>query len=370
MLWGSGTVRRSLSFRAAMSSTSVSDAFCIASARGDAAERNRPDSVAQATPMRRVDVVERDGRYVSHLIRCPDPRPASGEVLVRVAASGVNRADLSQIAGSYPPPAGESEILGLEAAGTVESTGEEVCALLAGGGHAELVAVPRGQLLRRPRNMDAVHAAAVPEAFVTAFVNLVVEANLRAGETLLAHAGASGVGLAAIQVGRLLGARVAATTRSASKLDAMREAGAELAIDTSRQSFVQEIESHWGRDQVSVVLDPVGAGTVADDLRALATGGRVVILATLSGAQAQLDLRLLMAKRARLIGSVLRARSRAEKAALVERFTVEILPALDDGRLRVPIDVVYPPEQAAEAFTQMRENRNTGKIVIDWTRTE
>ena len=320
--------------------------------------------------MRRLDVSEREGAYVSALIPSPDPRPASDEVLLRVAASGVNRADLAQIAGHYPPPAGESDILGLEAAGRVETTGEQACALLAGGAHAELVAVPRGQLLRLPRGMDLFHAAAIPEAFVTAYANLVVEAGLRAGESLLVHAGASGVGLAAIQIGRLLGARVAATTRTAAKLDALRQAGAELAIDTSRELFAETIANRWGQDGVSVVLDPVGAGTLADNLRVLATGGRIVILATLSGAQAQLDLRTLMAKRARLIGSVLRGRSRAEKAVLIERFSNEILPAFGEGRLRVPIDAVYSAEQAAAAFTHMRENRNVGKIVIDWTRRQ
>jgi len=317
--------------------------------------------------VRRLDVSEREGAYLSALIPSPDPRPASDEVLLRVAASGVNRADLSQIAGHYPPPAGESDVLGLEAAGRVETSGEQACALLAGGAHAELVAVPRGQLFRLPRGMDPLHAAAIPEAFVTAYTNLVVEAGLRAGESLLVHAGASGVGLAAIQIGRLLGARVAATTRTAAKLDALRQAGAELAIDTSREPFVETIAGRWGQDEISVVLDPVGAGTLAGNLRVLATGGRIVILATLSGAQAQLDLRSLMARRARLIGSVLRGRSRAEKAVLIERFSTEILPAFDEGRLRVPIDAVYSAEQAAAGFTRMRENRNVGKIVIDWS---
>jgi putative PIG3 family NAD(P)H quinone oxidoreductase len=317
--------------------------------------------------VKRLDVSEREGGYVSALISCPDPLPAADEILLRVAASGVNRADLSQIAGHYPPPPGESDILGLEAAGRVELTGDQACALLAGGGHAELVAVPRGQLLRLPRGVDLLHAAAIPEAFVTAYANLVVEAGLRAGESLLVHAGASGVGLAAIQIGRLLGARVAATTRTAAKLDALREAGADLAIDTSREAFAETIASRWGRNEVSVVLDPIGAGTLADNLRILAIGGRIVILATLSGAQAQLDLRSLMTRRARLIGSILRGRSRAEKALLLERFSNEILPAFDEGRLRVPIDAVYPAEQATAAFTSMRENRNVGKIVIDWS---
>jgi putative PIG3 family NAD(P)H quinone oxidoreductase len=318
--------------------------------------------------MKSLQVVEQDGRYVARLVDTEEPRPGPGEVLLRVAASGVNRADLSQIAGKYPPPPGESEVLGLEASGTLDATGEKVCALLAGGGHAERVAVPEGQLLASPRGMDHISAAAIPEAFLTAFVNLVVEAGLREGDVLLVHAGASGVGLAAVQLGKLLGARVAATTRTGEKAPAMFDAGADLAIDTSREAFEEAVEARWGKDAVAVVLDPVGAQTLTRDLRVLATGGRVVFLATMSGARAALDLRQLMSKRARLIGSTLRARPREEKGALVARFRREILPAFEAGKLRVSIDSVYAPEDAAAAFTRMRENRNVGKIVIDWTR--
>lgn len=318
--------------------------------------------------MKHLEVSERGGDYVSVLADSADPRPGPGEILLRVAASGVNRADLSQIAGKYPPPPGESEILGLEVSGTVESTGHEVCALLAGGGHAQMVAVPEGQTFPAPRKMGLVSAAAIPEAFLTAFVNLVLEAGLRKGEGLLVHAGGSGVGLAAIQMGRLLGARVAATTRTASKLSTLTQAGAELAIDTSREAFEEVIEKRWGKNAVNVVLDPLGAETLARNLRLLATGGRVVFLATLSGARAELDIRQLMSKRARLIGSTLRARPREEKATIVARFRGEILPAFEQGRLAVSIDTVFPPTEAAAAFARMRENRNTGKILIDWTR--
>src|SRR6266699_6533327 len=168
--------------------------------------------------MRYLRVVEEQGRYVASLPEMDQPTPARGEVLIRVTASGVNRADLSQIAGRYPPPPGESEILGLEVSGTIEGSADRVCALLAGGGHAEYVAAPEGQVFPAPPRLDLVAAAGIPEAFLTAFVNLVVEAGLRRGETLLVHAGASGVGLAAIQLGKLLGTRVAATTRTSEKL--------------------------------------------------------------------------------------------------------------------------------------------------------
>jgi len=215
-------------------------------------------------------------------------------------------------------------------------------------------------------SLDLVTAAGIPEAFLTAFVNLMVDDGLEREATVLVHAGASGVGLAAIQVAKRGGARVAATTRSADKLKALEAVGADLPIDTSRQDFVAEIGRHWGRDAVDVVLDPVGTASFAGDLRVLKTGGRIVILATLSGSEAGLDLALLMKKRGRIVGSMLRARSRAEKAAIVSRFKDEILPGFASGALRVVVDAVFPVARAAEAFQRMRENRNVGKILIAW----
>src|SRR2546426_8888150 len=318
--------------------------------------------------MRVLQVSEDHGRYVATLAETDPPAPRPGEALVRVAASGVNRADLSQIAGHYPPPPGESEILGLEVSGTIAETGAPVCALLAGGGHAEYAAVPVGQLLPAPRALDLVSAAAIPEAYLTAFVNLALEAGLRRDETGLVHAGASGVGLAAIQVAKDYGSRVAATTRTAEKLPALTAAGADLAVDAGREDAAAAIERPWGRDAVDVVLDPVGAATLPGDLRLLRPGGRGVYLAAMSGGKAQRGIALLMKKRGRLIGSMLRGRSRDEKARIVARFRDAILSGFETGRLRVTIDSVYPPERAAEAFERMRENRNTGKILIDWTR--
>ncbi len=314
--------------------------------------------------MKYLHVTERDGRYLSELREAAVPRPRADEVLVQVAASGLNRADLSQIAGRYPPPPGEPEILGLEVAGTLPSSGERVCALLAGGGHAEYVAAPRGQVFPAPAALDLVPAAGIPEAFLTAFVNLVVEGGLSAGDAVLIHAGASGVGLAAIQMGKLVGAKVAATTRTADKLAALTAAGADLAL--LGPHAVSEIEQRWGPDSVAVVLDPIGAATLPGDLAVLAPGGRIVSIATLGGATAPLDLSLLMRKRARLIGSMLRARSRTEKAALVAQFRRDILPAFDSEALRVTVDSVFPPARAVAAFQRMRDNANTGKIVIDW----
>jgi putative PIG3 family NAD(P)H quinone oxidoreductase len=316
--------------------------------------------------MKFLHVTAQQGRYAASLREAPDPVPGRGEILIRVAASGVNRADLSQIAGAYPPPPGESDILGLEVSGTDADSGARVCALLAGGGHAQLVAAPAGQVFPAPAQLDSAAAAGIPEAFLTAFVNLVVEGSAEPGATVLVHAGASGVGLAAIQVAKRYGARVAATTRTAAKLGALEAAGADLAIDASRGDFAAPIEARWGRDAVSVVLDPLGAAGLAGDLRVLAPGGRIVVIATLSGASVAVDLGLLMKKRARLVGSTLRARSRAEKATLVARFRQDILPAFDAGALRVTVDSVFPAERAAEAFQRMRDNRNIGKILIGW----
>jgi putative PIG3 family NAD(P)H quinone oxidoreductase len=316
--------------------------------------------------VRYLNVVERDGRYESRLAERADPVPGPGEVLVRVAASGVNRADLSQAAGRYPAPPGESEILGLEVSGWLVDSGAAVCALLGGGGHAELVAVPRGQTFPAPAGIDLVPAAGIPEAYLTAFLHLVVMGKLEAGQRALIHAGASGVGLAAIQLAKMVGAHVAATTRTSQKVGALRAAGADVAIDTSRADPAAEIVRHWGPDSVQVVLDPVGATTLGGDLDVLATGGQIVCIATMGGSHADLDISRLMKKRAGVVGSTLRARGRAEKAGLVERFQHEVLPGFERGRLRVIVDTVVPPELASEAFQRLHENRNVGKVLIDW----
>ncbi|HYK41963.1 MAG TPA: NAD(P)H-quinone oxidoreductase [Thermoanaerobaculia bacterium] len=324
---------------------------------------------SQPGTMRYLEVSDGEAGYEAQVRVADDPVPEPGEVLVRVAGSGLNRADLLQIAGHYPPPPGESTILGLEVSGTRADTGEPVCALLAGGGHADTVAVPEAQIFPAPTVLSLVSAAAIPEAFLTAHLNLVGEADLRWRESLLVHAGASGVGLAAIQIGKMLGARVAATTRSPEKRRAIEEAGADLTIETGTADFAESIEREWGRGSIDVVLDTLGAGSLAGDLRLLKTGGRVVFLSTMTGSRAWLDLAALLQKRARLIGSTLRSRPRAEKARIVTSFAGEMLPAFDRGKLRVSIDSVHRPEGAAAAFTRMRENRNAGKILIDWSET-
>src|SRR2546423_13679445 len=226
-----------------------------------------------------------------------------------------------QIAGRYPPPPGEPDIIGMELSGTTDGTGEAVCALVAGGGHAEYVAAPAGQVFPAPAALARVTAAGIPEAFLTAFVTLVMEGGLRRSETLLVHAGASGVGLAAIQLGKLVGARVAATTRTSEKLAALERAGADLAIDAGRHDFVEQIEGRWGRDAVDVVLDPIGAPSLSGDVRVLATGGRVVVIATMAGARAGGGLPLLLRERGRPGGGVLRARRPAGEGPVVGPLT-------------------------------------------------
>jgi putative PIG3 family NAD(P)H quinone oxidoreductase len=316
--------------------------------------------------VRFLDVSEQAGRYVAHVAETDTPVAAPGEVVICVAASGVNRADLSQIAGRYPPPPGESTILGLEVSGTIAASGEPVCALLAGGGHAQYVAAPVGQVFPAPPRLDLASAGGIPEAYLTAFVNLIVEGGLGAGQTALIHAGASGVGLAAIQVAKFLGARVVATTRTGDKLPALQRAGADLAVHTPGEDLAKAIESRWGAGAVNVVLDPIGAATLAADLAVLAVGGSIVLISTMSGARVELDISALMKRRGRIVGSTLRSRSRPEKAAIVARFREEILPGFASGQLGVTVDSVVPVERAADAFQRMRDNKNVGKILIDW----
>ncbi|HEV8269093.1 MAG TPA: NAD(P)H-quinone oxidoreductase, partial [Thermoanaerobaculia bacterium] len=226
----------------------------------------------------------------------PDPQPRAGEVIVRVRAAGVNRADLLQAAGKYPPPPGASEILGLEAAGETED-GKRVFFLLPGGGYAEKVAVPAGMLMPMPDGMSFEDAAAIPEAWFTAYLNLFREGGLKSGERALVHAAASGVGTAAIALARRAGAVAIGTTRSAAKAEAVTKLGADLVVDTSAGSFLTAIEERFGKNAVDVVLDPVGGSVFADDVKTLAMGGRLVLIATMGGASAEIDLRAVLSRR-------------------------------------------------------------------------
>jgi tumor protein p53-inducible protein 3 len=299
----------------------------------------------------------------------PDPVAGPGDVLVRVRATALNRADLLQAAGRYPPPPGASEILGLEAAGIVERTGERVFCLLPGGGYAEKVAVPGELLMPIPETMSFVEAASIPEAWLTAYLNLFVEGGLRGGEggpreIALVHAAASGVGTAALQLLRRRGITAIGTSRSAFKLESLRALGATLAIDTANDDFVPEIEASFGRDAVDLVLDSVGGPFLERNLRVLARGGRLVLIAMMAGGSSTIDLRKLLTKRLRVVGSTLRSRPAEEKTALTQAFARDVLPGFTDGSLRAIVDSVFPLSRAARAFRKMAANENIGKIVL------
>ncbi len=294
----------------------------------------------------------------------PDPSAGPGEVVVRVRATAVNRADLLQAAGKYPPPPGASEILGLEAAGEVEGSRERVCFLLPGGGYAERVAVPRGMLMPIPEGMTFEEAGAIPEVWLTAYLNLFREALLKAGETTLIHAGASGVGTAAIQLGKRAGARVIATVRTPEKAEALRALGADLVVESGAQDFAAAITAAFGPTPVDVILDPVGGETLAKNMSLMKVAGRLVFIATMAGGTASVDLRVLLVKRLRLIGSTLRARPLAEKIDLTASFVRDVLPGFRDGSLKPVIDRVFPLGEAAKAHRWVAANKNVGKVVL------
>jgi putative PIG3 family NAD(P)H quinone oxidoreductase len=301
------------------------------------------------------------------------PAPSFGpeEVLVNIHAAALNRADLMQRAGNYPPPPGAPETLGLEMAGEIAAVGEavtgwqvgdRVCALLPGGGYAEQVAVPQQMLMPLPDDWSFEQGAAVPEVFLTAYVNLFMEAGLQPGENVLIHGGASGVGTAGIQMARETGCRVFTTAGTEEKVSTCRQLGAELAINYRENDFAEQILAH--ADGIDVILDIVGADYLESNLRVLKLRGRLVFISTLSGSRTQIDLRYLMGKRLRLIGSTLRARSLAEKVEIKERFMAQFWDSLLSGAIKPVIDSVYSIEQANEAHEHMRQNKNIGKIIL------
>jgi putative PIG3 family NAD(P)H quinone oxidoreductase len=304
----------------------------------------------------------------------PAPVPGPDEVLVAVHATAVNRADLLQRRGFYPPPPGESEILGLEAAGVVAAVGarvsgwrvgDRVCCLLAGGGYAEQVAVHQAMLLAIPPALDFRQAAALPEALYTAFVNLVLEAGLAAGERALIHAGASGVGTAAIQLARHRGAEVFVTAGSTEKIERCVALGARAGIDYKREDFAERVAALTGKEGVDVILDCVGGQYLARNLASLRARGRLVVIGLMGGTQAEIDLALVVRKRLRVVGSVLRSRTLAEKIAITRAFEAEVWPAVASGAIRPIVDAVYPIADAAAAHDYVAANKNFGKVVLE-----
>ncbi len=300
----------------------------------------------------------------------PAPTPGAEELLVRVRATALNRADLLQRRGGYAPPPGASPILGLELAGEVVApvgkwqVGERVMAVVTGGAYAELATMPLGMAMPVPTNLTFEQAAAVPEAFLTAYLNLFTLGRLQRGETTLIHAGASGVGTAAIQLACAAGARVLATAGSAEKLARCRELGAEVTISYRDESFPERVLAATAGRGADVTLDFVGAPNWDSNLAALAPGGRLMLIGFLGGASGALNLAPIMAKRLTITGTTLRRTPLPEKAALTRAFAEFALPRLERGELKPIIDSVYPLAEAAEAHRKMEANRNIGKIVL------
>lgn len=297
------------------------------------------------------------------------PQPAPGQLRVRVLAAGINRADIVQREGKYPPPKGASPVLGLEIAGIVDAVngpsrfqeGDAVFGLVSGGGYAEYALIDSSAALPKPDLMSWAEAASLPEAWMTAWFNLVDIAALQPGETVLIHAGASGVGAAAIQLASLLGARVVASAGSEEKRQFCRSLGADEVIDSRQAGFAANLKAQGG---VDVVLDPVGAALFDDNIAVLKPDGRLVVIGIMGGSSATLNLGLLLVKRLRLLGSTLRSQPEAVKASLAAALEAEVLPALADGRARVTLDSVYPLAAVADAHQYVEDNRNQGKVVL------
>jgi putative PIG3 family NAD(P)H quinone oxidoreductase len=303
-------------------------------------------------------------------LEVPDPQPGPDDVLIQVAAAALNRADLMQRQGLYPPPPGAPPYPGMECSGTVIGTGanvtrwhpgDEVCALLSGGGYAEQVAVAQGQVLPRPARVTLIQAAALPEVACTVYSNVFQLAKLELGELLLVHGGSSGIGTIAIQLAKATGARVACTAGSDEKLERCRELGADITINYRTQDFTEVMRREGGAD---VILDIMGASYLQRNLEALAVGGRLVVIGSQGGRRAELDLGMLMAKRASVMATTLRARPAAEKAALVQAVRENVWPLIDSGQVRPVIDAELPMPDAAQAHQRLADSGHTGKILL------
>ena len=324
--------------------------------------------------MRAVTISEPGSPDVLSWSEVPDPVCGPGEVIVDVAATAVNRADLMQRQGFYPPPKGASEILGLECSGVISevgegvtgwSVGDEVCALLSGGGYAERVAVPAVQLLPRPAGVELATAAALPEVVCTVWSNVFMLAGLRRGDSFLVHGGSSGIGTMAIQLAARSGARVFTTAGTRAKLDVCRELGADVTINYRDEDFVEKVREATDGRGVDVILDNMGAKYLDTNVSALANDGRLVVIGMQGGVKAELNLSKLLAKRGSVIATSLRARPLEQKVDATQRFAAAVIPAIEAGAIRPVIDRRFALADIAEAHRYLETNANVGKVVID-----
>ena len=323
--------------------------------------------------MKAIVFTEPGGPEVLTWSEVPDPVPGDGEVLVEVAAAAVNRADLLQRQGHYSPPPGSSEILGLECSGRIVAlgpgvsgwgVGDEVCALLTGGGYAQKVAVPAGQLLPVPEGLDLAEAAGLPETVCTVWSNVFMAAGLQPGETLLVHGGASGIGTTAIQLAKALGATVLVTVGSKEKAERCVELGADAAIDYKNEDFVERVQELTAGHGADVILDIMGASYLARNVDALAVEGRLVNIGLQGGNKGELDLGKLMRKRAAVLATTLRARPAAEKAAIVAAVREHVWPLVASGAFKVVVDRRVPLPEAAEAHRAVAASDHVGKVLL------
>lgn len=323
--------------------------------------------------MHAITIPEPGGPEVLVWDEVPDPVPGEGEVLVEVVAGAVNRADIMQRQGFYDPPPGAPVYPGLECSGRIAalgpgvagwSVGDEVCALLAGGGYAEKVVVPAGQLLPVPEGVGLKRAAALPEVVCTVWSNVFMVAHLRPGETLLVHGGSSGIGTMAIQLAKAVGAKVAVTAGTKEKLDFCAELGADILINYREQDFVAEVEEATGGAGADVILDNMGAKYLERNVKALAVNGRLAVIGLQGGVKGELNLGALLTKRAAISATSLRARPVGEKAAIVAAVREHVWPLLADGHVRPVVDRELPMTEAAEAHRVVEASGHIGKVLL------
>ncbi|MEQ8179205.1 MAG: NAD(P)H-quinone oxidoreductase [Amphiplicatus sp.] len=320
--------------------------------------------------MRAVEITAPGGPEVLKLAERPTPKPGAREVLIRVEAAGVNRPDVFQRMGLYPPPPGASDLPGLEVAGEIvaigpdvvaDKIGDKVCALLPGGGYAEYAVVHEGSCLPAPRGLSMAEAASLPETFFTVWANLFEDGALRGGETALIHGGTSGIGVTAIMMAKAFGASVIATASSAEKLKAILELGADHAFNYATENWDEKISDVGG---VDVVLDMAGGDFVSRNLACLKPGGRHVSIAMLRGARAEVDIFAIMRKRLKLTGSTMKARPVEDKARIAFELRGQVWPLLESGRIRPQVDRIFPLADASKAHERMEKGAHIGKIVL------